>query len=345
MAAGCIFLAKNTGRILLAHRSNQVDFGNTWAGWGGKIDAGETPKHTVEREVEEETGFSGDYKINHLWTFTDPDSGFEYYNYLVVVPFEFTPRLNWENDGSKWIEYGEWPHPLHFGIEALLKHSGNTIEKVIGLIKKRKDKIKEVDSTPPPAINQQSSEFSADLIKYMKSVENAGRIGYKGGKWYPHESPEGGLPTIAYGHKLKPEEVVKFSKGISEKDAESLLVRDLELAKNIVSNYHDKWKKEYLQKLQITAKRNPDSPQAKFVSNMTIDSPIFKLDRTQVEMLIDYAFNLGKLSGFPNFADAVFRKDWTTAKAEYKRSYKDSAGVKHELGRNKDFYQTYLAKL
>lgn len=141
-AAGCIFVARDTGRILLAHRSNEVDYEpETWGTWGGKVDAGETPKDAVEREVEEETGFSGRYKIHPLYVYRDGE--FSYHNYMVIVPFEFTPQLNWENQGSAWVEYGQWPEPLHFGMEELIKHSGTKIQRVIELVKKRKSKMNE----------------------------------------------------------------------------------------------------------------------------------------------------------------------------------------------------------
>ena len=54
-AAGCIFIAKDTGRILLAKRTNSTDPNakvkepGTWGTWGGKVDNDETPKDTVER--------------------------------------------------------------------------------------------------------------------------------------------------------------------------------------------------------------------------------------------------------------------------------------------------------
>jgi LysM repeat protein len=48
-------------------------------------------------------------------------------------------------------------------------------------------------------------------------------------RWFPHKSPEGGLPTIAYGHKLTPSDVSsnRFKNGISDSDAKELLKNDL----------------------------------------------------------------------------------------------------------------------
>jgi 8-oxo-dGTP pyrophosphatase MutT (NUDIX family)/spore germination cell wall hydrolase CwlJ-like protein len=150
-AAGCIFVAKDTGRILLAHRSAKVEFEpNTWATWGGKIDNGESPKDAVEREIEEETGFNGKYKISLLYVYKDGD--FSYHNYLIAVPFEFQPELNWENNNAAWVEYGDWPTPLHFGLKALIEHAGNKIKNVVDLIKKRKEKMVEVADVPPAIV-------------------------------------------------------------------------------------------------------------------------------------------------------------------------------------------------
>lgn len=556
--AGCIFLAKNTGRILLAHRGEDVEQPGTWGTWGGKIDQGESPKDAVVREVEEETGFSGNYKIHPLYVFKD--GHFRYHNFLVVVPFEFTPKLNWENDDSKWVEFGHWPQPLHFGLDELIRHSGGEIKHIIDLLKQKqanflkensehfgsdafkrwfgnsvvkgKDgmplvvyhgtnqpftsfnksrrgmstysstskrgffftdspdiagayaskagatvrsnvsryerKIKQlqkrVEKTeryaqltgnwrpyekamedyenfdldsmreddiigqnivpvylkienplvfdfkgvptpigdvdklidkalangndglillnivdPPPAsthyivfkpsqvksaigntgeyssrktnITKEGMDSSAahqsyiskDFINYIKSVENGWKKGFRNGKWYPYASPEGGSPTIAYGHKLKSGE--DYSDGISDSDAERLLIADLEHAHDVVVRTHQQWVKNYLAELQSAAKKNPSHSKYKFAMGLTPSSPIFDLTPVQNQMLIDFVFNLGSLNKFPKFTSAVFRKDWDTASKEYKRSYTDSNGHHHELGRNKIFFDTFLKPL
>lgn len=532
--AGCIFLAKDTGRILLAHRSSDgsVEEPGTWGTWGGKLDHGENPKDAVAREVEEETGYTGIKKIHLLYIFKDED--FEYYNYLVVVPFEFTPQLNWENDHSKWVSFGEWPEPMHFGLQALLSHAGTKIKHIIELLKKRKDNmlseassdareanfrrwfgnsvVKDSNGTPlkvyhgtnqpltsfskqrrglstnassakkayfftdssevaaayaakagstirhnvsnyekkakemqknverlervaratgnwdayekalsewenfeietmreddilgqniipvylkienplvhdfknamqnigeidnciktaikngndgvilkniidpspssthyavfktnqiksatgnngdfnpnksditkegmdvPPAQIQASNTLSKEFISYIKSVENGAKVGFKNGMWYPHNSPEGGLPTIAYGHKVSSTSELKtVINGISDADAERLLKHDLETARKKV--YDD------------------------IKSMFDVQIP---LDQRQEEMLTDFTFNLGTLKGFPKFVKAVLNKDWATVNKEYKRTFKDKDGTRHELGRNKAFHDRFL---
>lgn len=44
-----------------------------------------------------------------------------------------------------------------------------------------------------------------------------------------------GLPSIGYGHLLKPHELSSFKNGVSELDAESLLKQDVQLAENAVT--------------------------------------------------------------------------------------------------------------
>jgi 8-oxo-dGTP pyrophosphatase MutT (NUDIX family) len=146
MAAGCIFIALSTGRILLGHRSDAVLEPNTWGGFGGAArknnnDELEAPIETVRREAGEEVGQSNVSKVikfvpSYVYkSNTANGKVFEYHNFLAFVKDEFVPSLNWENSEADWVEYGNWPKPLHFGFADLIDQDGNKIQKIIKGIK------------------------------------------------------------------------------------------------------------------------------------------------------------------------------------------------------------------
>jgi 8-oxo-dGTP pyrophosphatase MutT (NUDIX family) len=116
--AGCIFLAKDTGNLLIAHRGMTVEQPNTWGSFGGAIDSKENPVEALKREVFEETGFSGHVEFEPLYVFKK--GTFTYYNFLAIVDREFKPKLDWENQGYVWCTLNTLPTPLHFGLIALL---------------------------------------------------------------------------------------------------------------------------------------------------------------------------------------------------------------------------------
>jgi len=123
--AGCLFLAKDTGRICIAHRSQAVEQPGTWGTWGGAIDSGEDPVKAIRREVKEEAGYTGQLDLIPLFIFSHP-SGFKYYNFLALVDKEFTPITDWETQNSAWFDYGRWPKPLHPGLVTLLSDLAST---------------------------------------------------------------------------------------------------------------------------------------------------------------------------------------------------------------------------
>lgn len=119
LAGGCLIFAKNTGRYLVAFRSNLVSIPNTWSTWGGSVENNETVEQAVKREVKEETGYTGDMTLKHIWTYKNKD-GFEYHNYIATVKDEFIPNLNNETQDYTWVDNHKWPKPLHPGFKILL---------------------------------------------------------------------------------------------------------------------------------------------------------------------------------------------------------------------------------
>jgi len=121
-AAGAMIIAADTGRALFALRSAHVKEPGTWGLWGGKIEAGETPRKAAVRELREETGYSGDF-LNMRLLYTFQRGEFRYDNYLIVVPHEFKPRLNWETDAAAWLPPEDAPAPWHYGLRALFENT------------------------------------------------------------------------------------------------------------------------------------------------------------------------------------------------------------------------------
>ena len=132
--AGCIILAKSTKRILLPHRSRNVQEPNTWGVWGGAIDSDEIPKEAAKREVQEEAGYYGEAEMIPLSVFEKENKDktvFKYHNFLAIIDEEFEPKLNWETQDYKWVDFGDWPQPLHFGLQSLLTKDSQKIKEII----------------------------------------------------------------------------------------------------------------------------------------------------------------------------------------------------------------------
>lgn len=123
-AAGCILMAKTTGRILLVLRSAMVDQPFDWGNVGGAHKSSERPVDAAKREAYEETGYNGNIAMVPLMVFTNGD--FRYSNFLAIVDDEFIPELGWEADDHKWCDFGDWPQPLHFGMQSLFNDAASS---------------------------------------------------------------------------------------------------------------------------------------------------------------------------------------------------------------------------
>ena len=70
----------------------------------------------------------------------------------------------------------------------------------------------------------------------LAEVENAQKVGFKDDVWSPHASPEGGLDTVGYGHKITQaeEDAGTYKNGISDSDAIKLFRADIKKHADIV---------------------------------------------------------------------------------------------------------------
>ncbi len=114
--AGVLFMAADTLRFLLLKRSAHCDTPNTWCCPGGGVEDNETIDQAVRRECQEETGFAGDYQLEHMHR--DVNEGYTFHNHLAVVPSEFTPVLNDEHSDFQWCD--SLPADMHPRLELSL---------------------------------------------------------------------------------------------------------------------------------------------------------------------------------------------------------------------------------
>lgn len=123
--AGVIFFARTTNRFCISLRSEMVTEPRTWSTWGGAIDDGEDPLEAAVREAHEETKLDLSIDKMDLLHINIFPGKFKYTTFLAIVENEFKPIVsgNWEVDGYEWCSFGDWPSPLHHGMEATLNDS------------------------------------------------------------------------------------------------------------------------------------------------------------------------------------------------------------------------------
>ena len=158
---------------------------------------------------------------------------------------------------------------------------------------------------------------TAGFVEYMQDVENAPlREKFKLDPDYittPHDSPEGGRKTTAFGHKLKGAESYP---GLTQTEANDLLREDIGVAFKATGSYVDKnfgegtWR---------------------------------GLPQSSREALTDYQYNLkGGVASFPSLTKAVIDQDQPNIVREFRRGYTDKDGVKKDLSRrNQKWWQKF----
>jgi ADP-ribose pyrophosphatase YjhB (NUDIX family) len=113
---GTLFVSTETKRILLNLRAPHKTHPMCWSLWGGMVEDNEQPKEALLRELREEMNFEPDIeKIYPFDVYQSRDKHFKYFSFVCVVKEEFIPELNSESAGYAWIDFGQWPKPMHLG--------------------------------------------------------------------------------------------------------------------------------------------------------------------------------------------------------------------------------------
>lgn len=138
LAAGILPICKETGKILLCKRADNMPQGGTWAGIGGMLEQknGESEENMIDvakREFTEETACKDYYSVIPSYIYISPNGGFKYYNFIGLFDDEFKPVLNPENQDAKWMSLDEIAgmnkDDVHFGIRALFMNDPDIIKK------------------------------------------------------------------------------------------------------------------------------------------------------------------------------------------------------------------------
>lgn len=131
---GAIIISTDTHRILFNFRAAHKSHSLTWGLWGGMMeDFDDLPFDALKRELSEELGEILIKKIYPFDIFESKDSHFKFYTFVCTVDSEFVPSLNSESAGYAWVDFGQWPKPLHHGLKQTMqrKTTGERLKLII----------------------------------------------------------------------------------------------------------------------------------------------------------------------------------------------------------------------
>ncbi len=110
----CVWVYDGKGRILLTRRARGKSFAGTWENSGGAVQAGETSREAIARELFEETGIRAEPEEFELLD-TDRDRNIFYDHYCLKrqVPIRDIVLLPGETDAVQWASYGKIRWMIH----------------------------------------------------------------------------------------------------------------------------------------------------------------------------------------------------------------------------------------
>ena len=104
----CVWVYDGKGNLLLTRRAPQKSFAGTWENSGGAVQAGETSREAVARELFEETGIRAEPEEFELLA-TDKDRNMFYDHYCLKrrVRLKDIVLLPGETDDVMWASFGK----------------------------------------------------------------------------------------------------------------------------------------------------------------------------------------------------------------------------------------------
>ena len=120
--SGALICSKDSQRFLLLQKKQGKHAGN-WGLVGGTNNSDETAWKGLQREIEEELGFTPEIKKTiPLERFVSSDSMFNFHTFFCLVNNEFVPKLSTEHGAWGWFDLKNPPKPLHKALDLSLRN-------------------------------------------------------------------------------------------------------------------------------------------------------------------------------------------------------------------------------
>ena len=102
----CVWVYDGKGNLLLTRRAPQKSFAGTWENSGGAVQAGETSRQAIARELLEETGIRAEQnEFELLESGRDGSFHYDYYCLKRDTPLSEIVLLPGETDGVMWATF------------------------------------------------------------------------------------------------------------------------------------------------------------------------------------------------------------------------------------------------
>ena len=104
----CVWVYDGQGKVLLTRRAPEKSFAGTWENSGGAVQAGETSRQAIARDLFEETGIRAEEaEFELIDSGRDGNVHYDYYCLKRAVALEEIVLLPGETDGAMWVTLSE----------------------------------------------------------------------------------------------------------------------------------------------------------------------------------------------------------------------------------------------
>ena len=102
----CVWVYDGKGNLLLTRRAPEKSYAGTWENSGGAVQAGETSRQAIARELFEETGIRAEQEeFELIESGRDGNIHYDYYCIKRNTPIEQIVLLPGETDGVMWVTF------------------------------------------------------------------------------------------------------------------------------------------------------------------------------------------------------------------------------------------------